>query len=439
MNNMLDTSQFYAFLGNLSSDNDKANVTMSMNYNDVIGPEYTDRYQYDPNDLRMTDNGRTNVTVLNSKWTAGPYHCIVINNEKTKVLGVSQQFSFGPPKPFTIQVPTKTYYPGQSFYANVSYQNKSSLDGLFYYGDYLRIYKVQEDLSNNPLVLNNATFIGNANFQFVQYPFYRENYSVIESEIYWQTPGKYQIVLHSNYMQIVRGMSNVFEIGSIGRNRNTTITFNNVNNSIYPGQSVNVTIYKPDPPYGSKITAAFIRAKDSVNGTTNFLSLNPYGTWDSGTANLTVLASFNRLKWGWYKVVIMAGRVVIGVSKQFLVKRPYLQIRLPKRTFSRSDSFTLLADDIINPHFGFFSYDYHYTFEIVSVNYTMPDNIQSTHTSGGPNRFGYPIESEITFKSFSPGLYNIRVFVQRTWWYDNFEQHVLDDVVTIRNTTFRVN
>jgi hypothetical protein len=442
MNELLDNAaDYYLDLRALSSDNDKANATMAMNYEKVIGPRYDDRLQWVPDEYGPIDAGRTNITFMFSTWTAGPYQCIIINTEKTKVLGVSQQFTFGH-IPVNIKVLNDTYYPGQTLYASVSSQNKSSFEE-FDSSDYIRIYKVPEDLSNNPLLLNtggNATFIGNANFG-------RSSISSIETEIYWQTPGKYRIVLHSTYMQIVRGMSNTFEISGRNRNRNTTIIFNSGSNTIYPGQYVNATIYNPDPPNGLTISTAFIPAKDSVNSYVNksktWLSLSryPIQKWDSGTTNLTVSAYFQRLKWGWYKVVVLAGagRIVVGVSTQVLVKRPQLQISLPKRTFSRSD-YLVLQTYGIDPYFGFTDDYYYYSFEIVPINYTMPQIIQPNWTVSDFTQHGYPIRygSQIPCYAFSPGLYNIRIFVHRMWWYNYYQQFKLDDVVTIRNTTFQI-
>jgi hypothetical protein len=71
----------------------------------------------------------------------------------------------------------------------------------------------------------------------------------------------------------------------------------------------------------------------------------------------------------------------------------------------------------------------------VNVNYTLPQDIQSSHSV---RRFGYQIDKNMTSFSFPSGVYNMRVFVQKYWWRENPPHYLLDEVVTIRNTTFQI-
>jgi hypothetical protein len=103
INDLIDNADFlHSYLGILITDNNNVTVTVAMNNELIIGPEYYDRYNYNQDNGERSDNGRTNITILNSTYTSGPYQCIVINNNKTSILGVSKQFIIGPPKPVTI-------------------------------------------------------------------------------------------------------------------------------------------------------------------------------------------------------------------------------------------------------------------------------------------------------------------------------------------------
>jgi phosphorylcholine metabolism protein LicD len=435
----------YIFFSNISSNKDNVNVTLNIDPKIIFGPKFYGRIDFD-NYGRESDNGYTKLgNPANTSWIpAGPYRCIVINNDKTKILGASQPFTVGgPPDPVIIKVLKTSYIPGQVFRAEVYNQNLTLFDEPIR-GDYLRVYKVPYDVSNNLTALNtvggSAKFISPLYFEYLQYPHYRTNYSAIEQDVRWKEPGKYQIVMLSDYNQIFRGISNVFEVAAITRTKNTTVTLSS--NATFPGQNFNVTIYKPDPPFGARIGIAYMSASDKVisyvNGTKKWVSYQYWSpdSWNSTTTSLTVNTAFNEWRHGWYKVVVLAGDIVIGVSKQLLVKRPNIQIPLPKRTYSQWES---MPTTIIQPY-SVGNYDFYYAYEIIPTH--ISDSYYSTggfpSQMDGPNRYGYPIELNTTVVKFTPGLYNIRLVVHKNWWKDNHQYFQLDYVSSIRNTTFKV-
>jgi hypothetical protein len=450
---------FGGLLYGKNNTRNEVNVTIKLRYDTIIGPTFLQRWNYDSCGSPTDDNGYTNITLANSSWLAGPYHCIVVNDDNTKILGASEPFSIGPSDPVTIQVNKDVFLPGEKLKASIFSMNHTGYND-WDDGDYLRVYKVPYDLRSNPLLLNtggNATYVGRLYFE---YPIIgaEMNRSSIGQTVYWKTPGLYQIVLFSDYLQLIRGISNVFEVGAISRNRNTTVTVLNTT-GIYPGQHVSFTIHSPQrPPYNSLITLAFIPARDNVtryiNGTKSWISPHTDGrwkwnntastfdldfydsvTWDSGTTNLTVTARYTSLLSGWFKVVVQAGGVVIGVSKQFLVKYPYIQMPLPKRIFSQWESIPI-KNHINNPYMEDIMDDsnYQYWYQIVPKSYTQPQYVWEDR---GPQQFGYTLD-DITIVDFTPGLYNVRCFVYDTRWFDNDKYYRLANIILIRNTTFRV-
>jgi hypothetical protein len=445
IDNLVDASdQYNAYLGNISADNDKTEVKLRLKYETIIGPK-VDRLYYDQYG-NTYDSGFTNITEMSSTKLSDQFCCIVINNDKTQVLGASQPFRFGPPIPVTINVNTSSVFPGQYIYITISRTNESSM--LLREGaDFLRVYKVPFDISNNPLALNNATFVATPYLYYSQ-TLQETNYSLIYyHKVNWKIPGIYQIVILSEYNQIVIGASNVFEVLAITRTKTTTVTVHNSTNGIYPGQEVSATIYKPDnPPIGSRITSAFIPAKDRVieyvNGTKEWISLSYYWetrTWNSTTTNLTVSATFNSWKSGWYKLVILAGDIVIGVSKQFRVKRPYIRIPLPKRNYSRWGSLPITNN--IKMPYSAYGYDM-YTMFLILPTYMTDSSFNYFNVLKGPLPYvhevnGYKINTRQTL-TFPPGLYNIRLAVHKVWSYNRYQYFRLDYIVPIANTTFLV-
>jgi hypothetical protein len=145
----------------------KVNVSVQLDYDIVIGPRMLTIWNYDRVGNRI-DNGYTNTTMDNS-WTAGPLRCIVVNDNNTKVVGVSQPFTVGPPNPLTIHVTKDSFIPGDALQASVVTQNRSSYEDWMG-RDYLRVYKVPYDLSNHSSLLRTAegaaTFVGPLYFSY---------------------------------------------------------------------------------------------------------------------------------------------------------------------------------------------------------------------------------------------------------------------------------
>jgi hypothetical protein len=441
---------------NISTDYDMVNVTVQMYYDNIIGPVFGDFYSYDDDSmLQSYDNGNTIVTIVNKTWIACPYQCVVVNKTTQQILGASKPFTIGPPNPVTINVNANSYIPGQTLIINMTSQNKSTFEDRNY-GDYLRVYKVPYDVKMNPVVLNtnggNATYIKTIDIE------YSKKLSPIEQLIDWKIPEKYQLVLLSKYKQLVRGISNVFEVKSIKQNKQTTLTFNNgtidTNNvtRIYPGQSIQITINTPGPPIGSKIVTAFIKAKDTVttysNGTKEWIAMSDgQRTWDSTSTSLTITtARFNRLDSGYYKVVVLAGGIVIGVSKQINIQQPLIQIRLPKTNYYQWEPIPF-QNYITNPYFTpdvYYKENYVYIYEIVPLNFVSPNGTMSSDFS--PVQYGLPIynnnenKQNTNINTLQPGLYNIRLFIHRYEWYNDhyYQLFWLEKVITIKDTIFRV-
>jgi hypothetical protein len=128
---------------------------------------------------------------------------------------------------------------------------------------------------------------------------------------------------------------------------------------------------------------------------------------------------------------------VIGVSKPVLVKRPYIQIPLARRTISQWESVPII-ENINNPYFSG-GFPNPTVYQIVPANFTVPPYIYDYDSS--PTLYGYRIGDPTTLISFPPGLYKIRCFVYNKWWdngaWDMF-LYKLDYSIPIRNTTFRV-
>jgi hypothetical protein len=348
----------------ISEDYDSVNVTTQINYESIIGPVFDNRLMGDDTRSSYIDNNYTNISVMNTSLTAGPYQLIVYYESEyvpPGIHGTSQPFMIGPSTPVSMIVNKSTYYAGENFNFSIFEQNKTVFKDT-HRGDYIRVYKVPYDVSSNPQMLNkeNGTTAYISSLNYKTSGILPEIYSVIENTIDWKTPGMYQLVLFSEYGQLIRGISNVFQIVPFKRNKNMTVTVMNGTTGIYPGQSLQVNIYMDNalPVYGVQIGTAFIPAKDNVNmylnGTFPWIAMSQhFPVWDPKNKNnlTTSTARFNSLKPGWYKVVAFVGTIgtnVIAVSKQVLVKRPYVQISLPKRTFSQWEPLFVTVQDIIS-------------------------------------------------------------------------------------------
>jgi hypothetical protein len=249
--------------------------------------------------------------------------------------------------------------------------------------------------------------------------------------------------MFSDYKQIVRGISDVFKVGETRRSRNTTVTIHNITNGFYPGQTVSATIYKPDsPPFGLRIVAAFVPAKDRVaeyvNRTKNWISLDSANgvIWNTTATNLTVSAKINFWTSGWFKLVIMAADDVIGVSKSFIVRRPCIRISLPKRIYSQWESIPILENKV-SPYVVT---GYSTVFSFLPTNTTDSYFNQNTQIAymGGREQHGYEVNVYSNIVAYPPGIYNIRLMVYKTWWSGSWSYAQLVHVASVSNTTFAV-
>jgi hypothetical protein len=277
--------------------------------------------------------------------------------------------------------------------------------------------------------------------------------------IWWKVVFVFMVV-SSNLVDVAVSNSNVLEGYNtiiVKRNKNTTVTFNNGTNGIYPGQSVEITIYNPiPPPIGSEIKTAFIPAKDRVdvyiNGTKDWIALSQSSKsniqkWDTNTTNRTIVTErFDVLNPGWHKVVVLVNNIVIGVSKQILIMQPYIQLPIPKRTYSQWEPIPL-KKYYNNPYFDdsdtyMYRKEYIFILEVLPINFIYnPKNYEHIHVpylgfeigptsirNGGDSSFILP---------FQPGLYNANMIVHREKKNTSYEYYV-EKIVPIRNTTFRI-
>jgi hypothetical protein len=450
-----------------SKIDDQVNSTVRLYFDTIIGPPFYQAFNYDDMDMGPQDHGYTDLTVTNTSWNTanGRFQCIIVDDNAQTVLGASKPFDIGPPKPVSIQVNKTKVIPGEVLKVNFFSSNLSIHEDCDS-GDYLRLYKVPYDLSANPFLFNSkankatlvssfTNFLGQGLWDFKKCP---SDSSLFQHLVYFDTPGKYQFVLFSIYKQLVRGISNVFEIDTMPLSKNATVTVLNTT-GIYPGQHVGINIYDLQrPPLDAKLDVAFIRAKDSVkeylNETKRWTSMHDYGywkwdnkdakfdfdegtilTWSSGTNNVSIIARYNSMLHGYYKAVILIRGKVIGVSKKFLVKPPFIQIPLPKRTFSYWELISF-KDIIYNPYFQYSDrYDneaeiFYSGLYFVSPNLTLKK--QEPSYGQYPKFDGYQVTDII---DFPPGLYHIRYF---KYYKPDWEMYALDYAIPIRNTTFRV-
>jgi hypothetical protein len=270
---------------------------------------------------------------------------IALNKDDPAVItGISSLFSLDPIM-VNITLDSTEYVGGQSMNVTVNSQ-----DGLGYY----KVFQVPYSYKNDPLLFNNATV--------VKWNLMEEQSDLLVT-ITWNKPGLYQVVLFSPYGEIIRGISEVFQVKQFDRKTNSTsIVLDKKSYSHLESMILSITVEVNTPPINSRGFVTFYRWNATVKDSCDYND-NPYvgglqhnGTlrygyrhflWNTTSTTIHIESVVSWLEGGWYKAVFYTGTTCqsfrIVSSPPFQLKKLPMRIEMPKRRYYRGETMTLSA------------------------------------------------------------------------------------------------
>jgi hypothetical protein len=175
------------------------------------------------------------------------FRILALNKDDPAVItGISSMFSLDPIM-VTITLDSTEYVGGQSMNITVNSQ-----DGLGYF----KVFQVPYSYKNDPLLFNNATV--------VKWNLMEQQVDLLVT-ITWNKPGLYQVVLFSPYGQIIRGISEVFQVKQFVRKTNSTsMVLDKKSYSHLESMILSIKVEVNTPPINSNCFVTFYRWNATV-------------------------------------------------------------------------------------------------------------------------------------------------------------------------------
>lgn len=344
-------------------------------------------------------NLTTNIKLFDGS-TVGTFNVVIVDEISSTVLGSSKAFHIGIEK--EVLSLNDSYYPGEFLLVNSTVNeygdygdsgddchgdnvddcfSRSDRDSI---DDYFIVFEVQFSFIDDPYKFNMA--------QKKSYRRLRPD-TTIDYLIDWNKPGKYQLVAFLPFSQVIKGISNVFEVK---RNNNTTKTIVKTDATSYsPGQFINLTLTRSvGTPFTKYIAISLFHANTSRLEESNAkLFYFDRLEWKSSSVTMQFQPRIDFITRGSYKFVVHidqnfypfdVNRYRLGVSNVFRVKRPLITIRTAKREFLRGET---VEYKVYNPYFpledpsrsgfvyGIIPWDFNENSSIYNINSVLPNQM----------------------------------------------------------------